>query len=144
MKNILRSFVAGILVTLCFSTQAQTTVTIGTDTTTMLPNDYPAPYGNWFWGAKHQILFLASELNAAGITGPVFITELGFEVGIPNPGTGGTCGSPVPLSDFEIKMKQTGSTSVNTAFETVGLIHTFGPVNYTESAGWNTHVFTTP
>jgi hypothetical protein len=41
--------------------------------------EYPAPYGNWYWGARHQFLFLASELQAAGISaGP--ITSLGFDV----------------------------------------------------------------
>ncbi len=41
--------------------------------------DYPAPYGNWYWSARHQILVHASELIAAGINaGP--INSIGFEV----------------------------------------------------------------
>lgn len=40
---------------------------------------YPAPYGNWYWGARHQFLVLASELQAAGLSaGP--INSLAFEV----------------------------------------------------------------
>jgi hypothetical protein len=41
--------------------------------------DYPAPYGNWYWGARHQILILASELQAAGVN-PGLITSLSFDV----------------------------------------------------------------
>jgi len=33
---------------------------------------YPAPYGNWYWGARNQMLYLASELAAAGLSaGPI-------------------------------------------------------------------------
>lgn len=45
--------------------------------------DYPAPYGNWYWSARHQILVRAEELLAVGLTaGP--ITSLGFEVASTN------------------------------------------------------------
>ena len=41
--------------------------------------DYPAPYGNWYWSARHQVLVRAAELIAAGITsGP--INSIGFQV----------------------------------------------------------------
>ena len=41
--------------------------------------DYPAPYGNWYWSARHQILIRADELIAAGVSaGP--ISSIGFEV----------------------------------------------------------------
>ncbi len=50
------------------------------------PTDYPAPYGNWYWAAKHQMLFLASELTDAGLTaGP--ITSLAFDVVSTDPNT---------------------------------------------------------
>lgn len=52
---------------------------IGTGNITNSNTDYPAPYGNWYWGARHQILILASELQAAGLTaGP--IQTLAFQV----------------------------------------------------------------
>ena len=54
-------------------------LTIGDGTIINGNTEYPAPYGNWYWGARHQLLFLASELQAAGLTtGP--ITSLGFDV----------------------------------------------------------------
>jgi len=40
---------------------------------------YPAPYGNWYWGSRHQMLFLASELTAAGLTAGN-ITSLAFDI----------------------------------------------------------------
>jgi CotH kinase protein/Secretion system C-terminal sorting domain/Fn3 associated len=41
--------------------------------------DYPAPYGNWYWCAKNQMLVLASELIAAGLS-EGDITSLAFDV----------------------------------------------------------------
>jgi hypothetical protein len=46
--------------------------------------DYPAPYGNWYWGARHQILLLASELNSAGINAGT-INSLSFDVASTDP-----------------------------------------------------------
>ena len=54
---------------------------------------YPAPYGNFFWGARHQFLVLASELTAAGATAGN-ISSLYFNVA----SIAGT-----PLTGFEIK-----------------------------------------
>jgi len=43
-------------------------VTIGTGTETNCNTCYPAPYGNWYWSARNQSLYPASELIAAGLT----------------------------------------------------------------------------
>lgn len=48
--------------------------------------DYPAPYGNWYYGARHQLLFRASELQAAGLT-EGNIVSLAFEVVFTDPVT---------------------------------------------------------
>jgi len=47
---------------------SQTTITIGSGSSTNTNTEYPAPYGNWYFGAKHQMLILASELSAQGRT----------------------------------------------------------------------------
>jgi len=48
--------------------------------------DYPAPYGNWYWSARHQILIRADELTAAGLTsGP--LNSLSFDVVSTDPAT---------------------------------------------------------
>ncbi len=54
-------------------------VQIGTGTITNATTDYPAPYGNWYWGARHQMLILADELINAGLSaGP--INSISFNV----------------------------------------------------------------
>lgn len=54
-------------------------IQIGNGTIQNTNTDYPAPYGNWYWGARHQILILASELQAAGVVaGP--LTTIAFDV----------------------------------------------------------------
>ncbi|MDP4955545.1 MAG: CotH kinase family protein [Crocinitomicaceae bacterium] len=56
---------------------------IGNGTSTNGNTEYPAPYGNWYWGARHQMLILASEMQAAGlIAGP--ISSLSFQVASTN------------------------------------------------------------
>lgn len=73
----------------CFSANGQTyfqrpniklnDAIIGTGTILNGTDSYPAPYGNWYWSARHQILIRKSELVAAGLTaGP--INSLAFQV----------------------------------------------------------------
>lgn len=126
MKKFLTLFVIVLTLT---NFVAQTTITIGTGTDQNTSTSYPAPYGNWYHGAKHQMLITASELIAAG-AGPGNITSLAFDV-VTVEGT--------PLENFEIKLKNTSSTSVN-SFET-GLTTVYSIATYTELPGWNTHTF---
>ncbi len=107
-------------------------ITIGSGTTTNTNTSYPAPYGNWYWGAKHQFLILASELTAAGMTAGN-INSLAFDVAQAN----GT-----PLQGFTIAMKLTTSNAV-AGFES-GLTNVFGPQTITEVVGLNNHAFVTP
>lgn len=56
---------------------------IGNGTVTNSGTDYPAPYGNWYWAARHQLLIRSSELTAAGLSaGP--INSLAFDVASTN------------------------------------------------------------
>ena len=113
--------------------RAQTVVTIGNGTNINWPFSYPAPYGNNFWGSKHQMLIRAAELTAQGMTAGS-ITALAFNVATPE----GT-----PLTNFTIGMKLTAALAVTSAFET-GFTTVWGPQTYTETSGWNTHTFATP
>jgi hypothetical protein len=56
---------------------------IGTGTIQNGNTDYPAPYGNWYWGTRHQILIRASELSASGLSAGM-INSIGFEVAATN------------------------------------------------------------
>jgi len=112
---------------------AQSTVIIGTGTAANDPYTYPAPYGNWYWGAKHQILVRGSELTAAGMSAGN-ISALAFYVDTP---------VAIPLNGFTIRMKTTPMNAVTTSFSNSGFTTVFGPQNYTETNGWSNHTFST-
>jgi hypothetical protein len=95
--------------------------TFGTGTGTNTTTGYPAPYTNYYGGVKHQLLILASELTAAGMTaGP--INSMTFRVSAVGTTFSGS------LSSFQISMKNT-TTSVLTgsSFES-GLTLVYGPL----------------
>ncbi len=93
---------------------------------------YPAPYGNWYWGAKNEYLILASELTAAGISaGP--IDGLSWEV---------LALTATPLQGFSIRMGHSTLTSLTT-FST-GTTVVLAPIVYTPVMGVNVHTFNTP
>ncbi len=108
-------------------------VTVGTGTLVNTGTTYPAPYGNWYWGARNQFLIRASELNALGITSSVNITSLAFDVATIQ---------GVALTNFEIKLGNTNDTALTTWQS--GLTSVFVAPTYTETAGWNTHTFSMP
>jgi hypothetical protein len=106
---------------------------IDTGTLVNTTNTYPAPYGNWYWGAKHQILISASELAAAGVA-PGNINGLVFELISTN---------AVPLTGFEIQMAPTSVTSLS-AFVTGSFTVVSPAATFIPRAGSNIHTFTTP
>jgi gliding motility-associated-like protein len=106
--------------------------TIGTGTTFNTQYSYPAPYGNYYWGAKHQILYTAAELQAAGMQSGT-ISELAFNVAALNGGT-------TSYQNVQIKMGCSTLSSLST-WQT-GLSTVYTNANYTVTTGWNTHVFT--
>ncbi|MGE5316605.1 MAG: CotH kinase family protein, partial [Chloroflexota bacterium] len=60
--------------------------TIGSGNIQNSNTGYPAPYGNWYWAARHQILIRANELTAAGMTAGN-INSLSFNVVSTDPNT---------------------------------------------------------
>jgi hypothetical protein len=52
---------------------------IGTGNLQNSTTSYPAPYGNWYWCARHQMLVRAQELTEAGLTAGL-IGSLSFNV----------------------------------------------------------------
>lgn len=89
--------------------------------------DYPAPYGNWYWGARHQLLIKASELTAAGLTAGN-INSLAFDVVTPDPA----------IYDYiDISIKQDTLPGLSSLFEATNLflyLHT----NFTISTSGET------
>lgn len=95
---------------------------------------WPAPYGNWYKNARHQMLFTAAELTALGI-GQGYLTSLAFNVITIN----GTTNYP----NYTIKIKCTNVTALSGGFDNVGLSQVY-MANHNVTVGWNTHNFTTP
>lgn len=109
-------------------------VQVGTGTSTNTSTSYPAPYGNFYWGARHQILIRATELTALGFTAGSAISSLGFDVTATN--------GADPLTGFTIKMGHTTQTALATMQG--GLTTVFPATTYNPVVGWNQHQFTTP
>lgn len=109
-------------------------IQIGNGTVTNTGTTYPAPYGHWFRGARHQMLILASELTAAGVNGAVDFQSLQFNVITAN---------GVPLNNFTIKMGNYTPSTI-TGWTNTGLTTVYTVANYTDVVGWNLHQFQTP
>ena len=109
-------------------------ITLGTGNVLNTGTSYPAPYGNWFNAARHQMLITVAEMTAAGVNGAIDFQSLSFDV---------SQVQGVPLINFEIKMGNYSGTSLTT-FVTTGLTSVYQVPSYTETLGWNLHNFTTP
>ncbi len=116
-----------------FGTHAQTNIVIGTGTIVNNTTTYPAPYGNFWWGARHQFMVTQTELLTAGFSQPAVINSLAFNV---------QAMIGVPLQNFTIQVGTTAAPDLQ-QWQT-GLTTTYSVPNYTEVLGWNTHSFTTP
>lgn len=84
-------------------------VTVGTGVDQNCNTCYPAPYGNWYWGARNQMLIRASELTASGLSAGL-INSLAFDVA-------GT--DPVVYDYIDINMKLVSNTAVSSSFQQV-------------------------
>ena len=107
----------------------------GTGTSTNSTTGYPAPFGNWYWGARHQLIYTAAELNAMGLNGATMITSLGFDISQIN-GTANYVG-------WTIKMGCTSSPDLASGWET-GLTTVLNPTAHTVTVGVNSFTFNTP
>ncbi len=114
----------------CQAPMSQYTIGIATDTNTV--TTMPAPFGNWYRNNKQQYLFLASELQAAGLV-PGKIVQVSFEVTTLNGAT--------TYDNFTINMGCTSSSAL-TGWE-AGLTEVFSPQNVVVATGWNILTFTT-
>ncbi len=114
------------------------TITIGNGTTYNTISGYPAPYGNYYWGARHQFIIKASEITTAGVNGAKYINSIAFNVLSPSGAT---------LNNLEIKLRNSTLAAFpaagSTTFQT-GLTSVFGPSAFKDISGWNTHTFKTP
>ena len=101
---------------------------------TIVTTANPTPYGTNKRGARNQFLIKASELTALGlIQGP--ITNIAFDVVVVKGNI---------LENYTISIMSTEYSDLNQSqFDTNGVV-VFGPVNYADAFGWNTHNFSSP
>jgi gliding motility-associated-like protein len=102
--------------------------TVGTGTASNSATGYPAVFGNFYWGARHQMLYTAAELTAMGFIGGK-ITSIAFNISSLN-------ASVIQYNNFEIRMKCTNATSL-TNWES-GLSVVYPAQNHNVAVGWNT------
>ena len=93
------------------------------------------PFRGQFSDSRTQMVFLASELTAAGFTAGT-INSFSLNVTAKN--------STAPYNGFTIRMKNTTTASMTGgAFES-GATTVYGPVNYSTTAGVNSFTLSTP
>lgn len=116
---------------------------VGTGTTANTNTGMPCVFGNFYKNNRHQLLFTAAELIAAGIT-PGKLTSLAFQVNsimpLQNP-TSNTSSiySNIPFN-YTIKLKCTTASVLTSAFDNAGLSQVYNG-NLTPVVGWNTFNF---
>lgn len=96
--------------------------------------EYPAPYGNYYEGAKHHFLILASELSNAGLTAGNF-TKLGFNATNLN--------SSDPLLNYNIGIATTTVSSLSGFSQSIFINYVSIP-SYTPVLGMNNHQLSMP
>lgn len=115
-------------------------VPVGTGTVQNTNTSMPCVFGNWFKNNRHQLLYTAADLLAAGVT-PGKISSLAFDVISMQPkqvptGNNSSIYSSVPFN-YTIKMKCTNVNALTTAFDDTGLSQVFNG-NYSANVGLNT------
>lgn len=117
--------------------------TLGAGTINNTSFSWPCLYGNYYKNHRHQLLYTAAELLAAGVQ-PGVISQLQFNVISKLPNGTNSSGYIGTLPGFTIKMKCTNVTVLNSTWDNTGLTTVFNATNYTPVVGWNTHNLTTP
>jgi hypothetical protein len=137
MMKHLPGFLVSLICFLVINTNVSSqTYTLGTGTASNTATAYPSPYGNYYESSKHQFLIRATELTALGMTS-CKITSIAFNVMTVSGGL---------FEGYTIKMKQTGggATEVLNNIFANGMTTVYGPANYVDVPGWNTHTFSEP
>ena len=115
---------------------AQTYSIVGSGTASNGSSGYPAPMGNYYYGARHQFFITAAELTTAGVAPASNIESIGFNVTNLN-GTD-------PLTGWNVKVYTTTAANPLTAWVSTGQVGSSTPVTLTPVVGWNQTALTAP
>ncbi len=117
--------------------------TLGAGTISNTQFSWPCIYGHYYRNNRHQLLYTAAELLAAGVQ-PGVISSIEFFITSKLP-TGTNSSFYIgTLPGFTIKMKCTNVTSLNSTWDNTGFTTVLNATNYTPVLGWNNHTFNTP
>lgn len=106
--------------------------TLGTGTTST-GTSAASPINVFYKSSHGQSVYTAAELSAAGIVGPIHITQLGFDV----------AGVPLyNLPNFVVRMKH--STAANVASWQTGLSTVYSNISHAPATGWDLLTLDTP
>jgi hypothetical protein len=105
---------------------------VGTDNLVTSGTQYPSPYCTYWWGNRNQFMIRASELYALGYVGGE-INSVSWNTITP---------APMSMTNFTIYIGHTNSTALS-GWES-GLTQVYFNPSFSDVAGWNEHVFTTP
>jgi len=104
---------------------------VGNGNTSNSNTGYPAPYGNWYYGAKHQFYVQPSELTAAGMSAGIAVKSLGFNVISKNASTN-------PQANWSVVVYTTSSTNPLTGgFISNGAVSSNTLSSPIPTVGWN-------
>jgi len=119
------------------SVWGQTFSIVGTGTGANTTTSYPAPFGNYYWGAKNQFYITAAQLTAAGIPANASISSIGFDVVADN-------GTTVHTG-FQVTVFATATANpISAGYVTAGQVGQTASVNYNPVTGWNQINFAAP
>lgn len=121
-------------------------IPIGSASDVNSTTSFPSAYGNYYSNVRHQMLYTAAELLAAGAT-PGKLSSVSFQVNSIMPlNTTGIDDDETyigTLPNYSIKMKCTSNSVLNSTFDAAGLTQVFLG-NVTPTVGVNTQVFSQP
>jgi hypothetical protein len=117
-----------------FSCGSNFTHEIGNGTVVSSNTQFPAPFGNSKWGAKHQLFFHQTEVQSGNFTSGK-ISSVALNVA--------SLSGTTSYKNFEIKMKQIPNVGSLTVLQG-GLQTVFNSQTVTISTGWNTFYFNNP
>jgi hypothetical protein len=116
------------------SCSASPQFTVGTGSTINAYYNFPSVYGHWYRNSRHQLLFTAGELTAAGVM-PGDISSVSFIVSSFYSGYIGA------LPGLTISLKCVSQNSLTSSFDNIGLTQVYSSTSYTPVIGINTHNF---